>query len=54
MDAENLSELPPLFSYMKSQFDFVLIVSHNDFLKDTIDNCIEIKKINGFSKVEYI
>ena len=53
LDAENLSELPVLFNYLKSNFDFIIMVSHLDCMKDCVDSVIELKKENGFSKVEY-
>lgn len=54
MDGENLSSLPLLFNYLKSSFDFILIVSHLDSVKDMVDKNIEIKKENGFSKINHI
>jgi len=43
-----------LFSYLKTNFEFVLVVSHLDSLKDMVDKHIEIKKENGFSKVNFV
>ena len=54
LDAENLSQMSTLFTYLKTSFDFVLIVSHLDALRDMVDKHIEITKDNGFSKVEFI
>lgn len=54
LDSENLSSVSRLFSYLKSKFDFIIIVSHLDYMKDIVDNHIELKKENGFSKVNYI
>ena len=39
------------FDYLKSEFEFILIISHLDMIKDTVDNLIDINKSNGFSKV---
>jgi DNA repair exonuclease SbcCD ATPase subunit len=36
---------------LKSNFDFVLIVSHLDALKDAVDKQIEIRRDGNFSKV---
>ena len=52
LDPENLTSLYMLFSYLKTQFDFVMIISHIDSMRDAVDNLIEIKKDNGFSKVK--
>ena len=53
-DADNLSSMSTLFSYLKSHFDFVFVVSHLDAMKDMVDTHIEIKKENGFSKVNFV
>ena len=50
-DSDNLAAMNALFSILKTQFDFMLIISHLDSMKDMVDNTIEIKKENGFSKI---
>ena len=52
-DAENLAVMSTLFSYLKTNFDFIWIISHLDAMKDMVDNRIEITKDNGFSKINY-
>lgn len=54
MDADNLSSLNYLFDYLKQKFDFVLIVSHIDTMKDMVDFSIDISKHTGFSKISYM
>lgn len=53
LDAENLASMQTLFSYLKTNFDFIMVISHLDTLRDMVDNQIEIKKENGFSKVNF-
>lgn len=53
LDSENLQSLFMLFTYLKTQFDFVMIISHIDSMRDVVDNLVEIKKINGFSQVKF-
>jgi len=53
-DADNLSSMSTLFAFLKTNFDFVWIVSHLDSMKDMVDSRIEIRKENGFSKVSFI
>ena len=53
LDSENLQSLFMLFTYLKTQFDFVMIISHIDSMRDVVDGLIEIKKIEGFSHVKY-
>ena len=53
LDSENLQSLFMLFTYLKTQFDFVMIISHIDSMRDVVDGLIEIKKTNGFSHVKF-
>jgi DNA repair exonuclease SbcCD ATPase subunit len=54
LDAENLASMHTLFSYLKTNFDFIMIVSHLESLRDVVDKHIEITKDNGFSKVNFV
>ena len=51
LDSENLSSMPRLFSFLKHKFDFVVLISHIDGIKDMVDKQIEIKQDNNLSKV---
>jgi len=53
LDSENLNSMYMLFDYLKSQFGFLLCISHIDTMRDVVDKLIEIKKVGGYSKVEY-
>jgi DNA repair exonuclease SbcCD ATPase subunit/DNA repair exonuclease SbcCD nuclease subunit len=53
LDSENLQSLFMLFTYLKTQFDFVMIISHIDSMRDVVDGLIEIKKVEGFSHVKF-
>ena len=53
LDSENLQSLFMLFTYLKTQFDFVMVISHIDSMRDVVDGLIEIKKVNGFSNVRF-
>jgi DNA repair exonuclease SbcCD ATPase subunit len=53
LDAHNLPSMYTLFTYLKSHFDFIMIVSHLDTLKDMVDKQIEISQIGNFSKVSF-
>ena len=54
IDAENMASINALFEYLKTNFDFIMIVSHLDVLRDFVDNSIEIKRINGYSSVNFV
>ncbi len=52
LDSDNLNSLYQLFDYLKTQFDFILIITHIDAMKDFVDDMIFITKdSNGFSKL---
>ena len=51
MDSENLNSVYNLFQYLKTQFQFTLIVSHIDTMRDAVDTLLEIKKEDGYSSV---
>ena len=53
LDSENLQSLFMLFTYHKTQFDFVMVISHIDSMRDVVDDLVEIKKEKGFSNVKY-
>ena len=52
MDSDNLNSVYNLFQYLKTQFQFTLIVSHIDTMRDAVDTLLEIKKEEGFSSVK--
>ena len=53
LDSDNLNSLAMLFDYLKSQFKFLMIISHIDAMRDIMDVLVEIKKENGYSSVSY-
>ena len=53
LDSENLTALNQLFEYLKTKYEFVLVISHLEALRDMVDDFIEITKESGFSKVVY-
>ena len=54
LDSENLNSMFNLFDYLKTQFSFMLVISHIDSMRDVVDKLIEITKTNGSSKISYI
>ena len=53
LDADNLNSMYMLFDYLKTQFDFLLIITHIDKMRDVVDFLIEIKNDNGYSSVNF-
>jgi len=53
LDSENLNSMFMLFEYLKSQFGFIMCISHIDAMRDIVDKLIEIKKANGYSEIDF-
>ncbi len=51
MDSENLNSVYNLFQYLKSQFQFTMVVSHIEGMRDAVDTLLELKKEEGYSKI---
>jgi len=51
LDSDNLASMQTLFNMLKTQFDFIFIVSHLDTARDMVDNSIEIKRKEGYSYI---
>ena len=53
LDSEHISAVVNLFDYFRTKFDFSIIISHVDSMRDMVDNLIEINKINNFSSIHH-
>lgn len=53
LDSDNLTNMNMLFDYLKTQFNSILCISHIDSMRDVMDKLIEIRKDNGYSKIEF-
>ncbi len=53
MDSDNLNSVAQLFQYLKSEFQFNLVVSHIETMRDFVDTLLEIKKVKGCSSVRF-
>jgi len=51
LDSEYLHGMQLMFDLLKAQFDYVVVISHLDNIRDMVDNIIEIKKVNGYSHI---
>ena len=51
LDADHISSVVNLFDYFRTKFDFSIIISHVDSMRDMVDNLIEVNKTAGFSKI---
>lgn len=53
LDSSVIGNFSMFLEYMKTQFDFIILISHIDVVRDIVDTQIDIKKENGFSYVKY-
>ena len=53
LDSGNLNSIFSLFDYLKLNFDFMLVISHIDIMKDATDNLLEITQNKGYSRVVF-
>ena len=53
LDGDNLNSVSMLLDYLKTQFEFVLIISHVDQIKEVADIIIELKKEDDFSVIKH-
>lgn len=52
LDQDNIITMGKLFMYLKQQYEFLVVISHIETMKDLVDKNIKIEKINGYSKLE--
>ena len=53
MDSDNLNSVAQLFQYLKTEFQFSLVVSHIESMRDFVDTLLEIKKVGGSSSFKF-
>lgn len=51
LDSDNLNNIGPIMSYIKTQYEHVMIISHLDEMKDQADYVINIDKKDGYSYI---
>ena len=51
LDSDNIANMQGAFQYLRTQFDFTMIITHLDTIKDYMDTLIPINVNNGLSKV---
>ena len=51
LDSANIASLQMLFDYLTTEYDFIMVVSHIDVMKDMVDSKIEINIVDGNSQI---
>jgi DNA repair exonuclease SbcCD ATPase subunit/DNA repair exonuclease SbcCD nuclease subunit len=54
LDSDVLNEFASFLNYLETQFTFVIMISHIEAARDMVKSLIEITKVNGFSKIDYV
>jgi DNA repair exonuclease SbcCD ATPase subunit len=54
LDSEHISSVVNLFDYFRTKFDFSIIISHVDSMRDMVDSLINVDKHNGFSQINHV
>lgn len=50
-DRERIAEFPALFAFMANNYEFILIISHIDQMKECASTYLEIKPVSGYSYI---
>jgi DNA repair exonuclease SbcCD ATPase subunit len=53
MDSDNINSVYKLFEYLKNQYQFSLIISHIDAMRDFTDDLLEIRREENNSKLNF-
>jgi DNA repair exonuclease SbcCD ATPase subunit len=53
LDSDNLNSVYQLFQYLRTVYQFSLIISHIDAMRDFTDDLLEIEIDNGYSKINF-
>ena len=53
LDRDHISSVTNLFEYFRTKFDFSIIISHVESMRDMVDNLIEVNKIENFSHIQH-
>jgi len=53
LDSDNIANMQGAFQYLRTQFDFTMIITHLDTIKDYMDVLIPIEVDKGISKVVF-
>jgi len=53
LDSDNMSSVYNLFEFLKSNFDFIVVISHIDVMRDEVDDLMDINVGEQFSSIQY-
>jgi len=53
LDSEHIAAVINLFEYFRNKFDFSIIISHVDSMRDMVDGHLNVDKIENFSRIQH-
>ena len=51
LDSDNLLSMSKLFEFLKTRYNYLLVISHIDSMKDLVEKKINVEKVNGYSTI---
>jgi DNA repair exonuclease SbcCD ATPase subunit len=51
LDSDNLLSMGKLFEFLKTRYNYLLVISHIDSMKDLVEKKINVEKVNGYSTI---
>jgi len=54
LDSDHFQSIVTFFNFLKTQYEFIIIISHLEAMRELVDCQLEIKKEGSFSKIEYL
>ena len=52
LDPDNMGSVHMMFDVLRTKFDFLLLISHIDAIRDVADTHADIKRDKGFSQIQ--
>jgi DNA repair exonuclease SbcCD ATPase subunit len=53
LDSEHIASLINLFEYFRNKFDFAIVISHIESMRDMVDSQLDVNKIENFSRIRH-
>ena len=52
LDTDNLLSMGKMFEFLKTRYNYLLIITHIESMKDLVEKRINVQKINGYSTIQ--
>lgn len=51
LDSDNLLAMGKMFEFLKTRYNYLLVISHIESMKDLVERRISVQKVNGYSTI---